>query len=238
MTASDPKAQPPTAGRMLRSDAEIAVLEALVAQGENVVAVLDRKLVFRSRLRFVDPARQFIIVESSADAAANAALLARPQVVFLAEWGEWRIELAVTQPQQAVHEGAAAIRLRFPEVISSRRRRTLERVPVSPELAVRCVAGPGGASAISFEGTIFDISHGGIGVLQYDPKVTLEPGMVLEGCRIERPGKAPAIVDLEVRYTRPAILADGSQARRAGCKFLNLSPSSIELIMEFFGNKS
>jgi c-di-GMP-binding flagellar brake protein YcgR len=221
---------------MLRSDAEIAVIEALAAQGETVVALLDGGLVFRSRLRLVDPGRQFIVVDPSADAAANAALLARPRAVFLAEWGEWRIELAVTDPRQIVHEGAAAIRLRFPEAISSRRRRTLERVPVSPQLGIRWVAD--GASAISFEGTISDISHGGVGVLQYDPKIMLEPGMVLEGCRIERPGKVPAVVDLEVRYTKPEILEDGSQAQRAGCKFLNLSPSSIELILEFFGNKS
>lgn len=236
MTSSDPKAGSPTAGQMLRADAEIAVIEALAAQGESVVALLDGELVFRSRLRFVDPGRQFIVVEPSADAAANAALLAQPRAIFLAEWGEWRIELAVTDPRQTVHEGAAAIRLRFPEAISSHRRRTLERIPVSPELAVQCVAG--GASVISFEGTIFDISQGGVGVLQYDPKVMLEPGMVLEGCRIERPGGVPAIVDLEVRYTRPVILADGSRAQRAGCRFLNLSPASIELIGEFFGKKS
>jgi hypothetical protein len=34
------------------------------------------------------------------------------------------------------------------------------------------------------------------------------------------------------------ILADGSRAQRAGCRFLNLSPASIELIGEFVGKKS
>lgn len=240
MTSSDPKAPVSVGDPMRRRNAElteIAVLEALAVQGETVVAQLGGGVpVFRSRLRFVDPGRQYIVVEPSSDAAANAALLARPRTIFFAEVSEWHIEFAAAGPELSTHDNAAAIRLQFPESISSRRRRMFERAPVPPQSPLRCVASVD--DVIYFEANIFDISRDGIGLLQYDPDIKLEAGTVFRGCQIERPGGDPVTVDLEVRYTGPAMLADGSPAQRAGCRFLNLSPASIDLIGQFFGGKS
>lgn len=235
MTPAEPKSGSHPAGKMPLSEvelAEIAVLHALVAQGQAVVAHLEggaRK--FSTRLRFVDPDRQYIIVESSTDATANAAMLALPRVLFFAEVDEWRIEFTAADPQQIVQGGTAAIRLRFPELISSHRRRAFERASVPPESPLRCVASAEGVDY--FEASVFDISLGGIGLLQAGPNIPLEAGMVLRGCRIEYPGKDAIIVDLEVRFTGPAALADGSPAQRAGCRFLDLSLASTDLIGQY-----
>ena len=57
-------ANPQPARPNLPLDTQIAVLEALAAQGEMLIAQLGRSApVFRSRLRAVDPGRQFILVE-------------------------------------------------------------------------------------------------------------------------------------------------------------------------------
>jgi len=244
MTSPDSNAGLPLAGTIPRRSgverAEIAVLEALAVQGEAVLAQLDGGApIFRSRLRFVDPDQQYIVVEPSTDAAANAALLALARAVFLAEVGEWRIEFAAADPEQTVLGGTAAIRLRFPEVISSRRRRAFERARVPPEPPLRCVASAEGVTY--FEASIVDISRGGIGILQAGPNIALQAGMMLKSCRIECPDREPVILDLEVRHAGPAALADGRPAQRAGCRFLNLSPASAELIVsigKFLGNKS
>lgn len=226
----------PPAGQQQRSEAEDAVLDALVAQGETVVAQIGGSVAqFRSRLRFVDPGRQYIIIEPSADPAADAALLASPRVLFHAEWGEWRIEFATTGPERTAHAGTTAIRLRFPDAISSRRRRASERAPVPPQPPLRCVASVDGV--IYFEASVCDISLGGVGILQYGPDIALEAGTVFRDCRIESPGRDPLSVDLEVRYTGRVALADGSRAQRAGCRFLNPSPALSYLISEYFGRK-
>lgn len=243
MTPADEKADSHRVGKAQLSSverAETEVLQALVAQRETVVAHLDGGAqMFFSRLRLVDPDRQYIVVELSADAAANAALLALRHVLFVADVDEGRIEFAASDPEPIEQGGVAAIRLRFPQIITSHRRRAFERASVPPEAPLRCVAFAEGVDY--FEASIFDISLGGIGILQAGPNIPLEAGMVLKGCRIECPGRDPIFVELEVRHAGPAALADGSPAQRAGCRFLNLplgSTEVVELIGELLGKKS
>ena len=242
MTAADTKPGSNPAGKMPLSDvqlAEIAVLHGLAVEGGSVVAHLEGgALKFLSRLHFIDPERRYMVVASSEDAAANAALLAVTRVHFRAEVGEWCIEFTAADPEPIVHGGAAAIRLRYPETIASRRRRAFERASVPAEPPLRCIASAEGV--LYFEANIFDISLGGIGILQAGPNIALEAGMVLKGCRIECLGREPLRVDLEVRHAGPAALAGGGPAQRAGCRFLNLSPASmdqIELIAKIIGKK-
>ena len=231
---SDQSANPPPAGRKLPPDTEVAVLDALAAQGETLVAAMGRGApVFRSRLRLVDPGRQFVLVASSGDASADAALLALPRVNLLVEWGEWRIEFAADDPKPVTHDGAGMIRLSFPEQVSVNRRRMLPRAPVPPQASLRCTAPD--SSVLQFEAAITDIGQGGISMLQEPSIKALEPGMILFGYRIEGPGRAPVVVNLEVRHTARATFADGRPARNIGCRFLNFSPEMVGLIADFFG---
>jgi c-di-GMP-binding flagellar brake protein YcgR len=223
-------------GQMLRLPEEIArVLNSLVMRGEPIVSDLGGgKLLFRSRLRFVDPARAYIIIELSLDDAANNALLARPRATFHAEPGGWRIEFAAADPKPtSSHEGAPGIRLRFPEIIAGHRRRADERTEAPPQQQLRCIIDEAGV--MPFDGTMANVSKGGIGFLQYDPSISLEPGTVLKGCRIENAGGDSVVVDMEVRYSQLVDLADGTQVQSSGCRFLNLSAEETARIELLFG---
>ena len=124
MTPPEPKPTFSLVGQMLRAPEEITrVLNSLVMRGEPIVSDLGGiKLLFRSRLRFIDPNQAYIIIERSADEAANKALLARPRATFHAEPGGWRIEFAAADPKPtSANEGAPGIRLRFPEIVAGRR---------------------------------------------------------------------------------------------------------------------
>lgn len=213
------------------TDAEIAVLEALAAQGE-VLSAGDASGVtgFRTTLRFVDPLRQFLIFARSGDAAADAMFTALARADFLVEWGEWRVAFAAESPETVSHEGVAAIRLRFPESVVISRRRMFERSAV-PDRSLRCVAYSGAVAV--FEAVVTDISQGGVGLRIDDAGDALEPGMVLPRCRILRGEGDPATVDLEVRHTAVIRGDDGRRTVRAGCRFVNLSPSAMALVAEF-----
>jgi hypothetical protein len=102
---------------------------------------------------------------------------------------------------------------------------------VTPVPPLRCVADTEGFAP--FDAQIVDISHAGIGFLRYTSDITLEPGTVLKGCRIEREGAKPIVVDLAVRYSTPVVLDDGSHAHRSGCVFLNPTREVMELIESF-----
>ncbi len=236
-----PESQPTSSlvGQMLRTPEEIArVLNALVMRGEPIVSDQDGgRLLFRSRLRFIDPARAYIIIELSADEAANKALLARPRATFHAEPGGWHVEFAAADPKPtSAHEGAAGIRLRFPEIVAGHRRRESERAEAPPRQELRCLVDAAGV--IPFDGTMANVSKGGIGFLQYDPTISLEPGTVLKGCRINSPDGDSIVVDMEVRYSRLVTLADGTQVQNSGCRFVDLSAEESARIEELFGLKS
>ncbi|MDP1952761.1 MAG: flagellar brake protein [Betaproteobacteria bacterium] len=239
MTLPDPKPAFSLVGQMLRTPEEITrVLNSLVMRGEPIVSDLGGgKLLFRSRLRFIDPARGYIIIELSADEAANKALLARARATFHAEPGGWRVEFAAGDPQPtSAHEGAPGIRLRFPELVAGHRRRENERAEAPPQKELRCVVDEAGV--MPFDGTMANVSKGGIGFLQYDPAISLEPGTVLKGCRIESPSGESIVVDMEVRYSQLETLADGRQVQSSGCRFVNLSPEDIARVEALFDLKS
>ena len=89
-----------------------------------------------------------------------------------------------------------------------------------------------------FDGTMANVSKGGIGFLQYDPKISLEPGTVLKGCRIYSAEGDSIVVDMEVRYSQLLDLADGKQVESSGCCFLNLSAEDTARIEKMFELKS
>ena len=224
---------PPEGGAPSPSDSEVAVLEALVAEGTAIVARLASGVhAFRTRLLFVDPGRHYVLILASDDTAANARLLAGPRASLFAEIGDWRVEFAAESPQPASHAGGRAVRLAFPASISVNRRRQKERASVPQQSQLRCVGhAPGG---VPFEASVNDVSTGGIGLVQ-EASSPLKPGTTLAGCRLERPGKEPVEVDLEVRYTEPATLPDGRPGLKVGYRFVNPSPATRALIGEFVG---
>lgn len=223
-----------TTGVMSRSPEEIVrVLSMLLARGQAVSSDLaGGKIVFESRLLFVDPARAYILLETSADESALAALLARPRVSFHASPDSWHIEFAASGPLRTEHEGRPAIRMDFPEILVTQQRRAYERVTLQPQIPLHFVADAGGP--LSFDGAMIDISIDGLGIVQYAPGITLEPGTVLKGCRIDLPGQPLATVDMEVRYTRQATLPDARRVLRSGCRFMKPTPQFRAALEAFF----
>jgi c-di-GMP-binding flagellar brake protein YcgR len=227
-----------SAGVITRSGKEIErVLVSLYEYGEPVFAVLDEgKLLFRSLLLSVDSKQGCIIVEASEDEAVNTALLARPRATFMSNVEDLYLEFPAADPQRSTFLGKPAIQLRFPEVLVSHPRRVEPRTRVQRQPPLKCIADAEGIAA--FESEIVDIGSGGIGFLVYTAGITLEPGTILKGCRIEQPGKKPVFVDLEVRYTLPVTLANGRVAVRSGCRFVNPSNNLLKLISSFMGVKA
>lgn len=223
-------------GIISHSPAEIArVLGVLASRAEPLRANLaGGGLAFTTRLRYVDPNRAFILLEPSANEEANAALLARPRASFRAMAEGLHVEFAAANPARTAYAGQPAIRMAFPDVLATAQRRESERRPVVPQAPLHFVADEKGV--ISFDGYMMDISEGGIGFVQYSPNITLEPGTVLRGCRIEVPGGQAVTLDLEVRYSRPVTLPDGQAALRSGCRFVDVPAEARALLASFFKN--
>jgi c-di-GMP-binding flagellar brake protein YcgR len=212
---------------MTRAAPEIArVLDILVARGVPILSHVARgTLQFVSRLRHVDPARKYIVVDAAADEEANMALVSRLRAIFSATVAERYFEFAASNPHKTTHAGAPAIRLEFPDVLVSHLSRAHPRKMISPPLP--CVAD---TAEMPFESEIVDISAGGIGLL-YPADIALEPGTLLKGCLVTVPGAKPGTFDVEVRYSQTAMLSEDKYTQRSGCRFLGaFEPIVQELV--------
>ncbi len=214
----------------------IRILESFAARQVPITAHLRAaELFFVSRLRHVDPQGQYILIDASASDDANAALLNRPRCTFYITTAGSHVEFVAADPQAISHENAPAIRLKFPEVLVNLDKRNHIRAELSPQISLRCEADAGGV--LSFDGRISDISRGGVGFLVYDPSITLEPGTVLRGCRIEPTARKPLIVDLEVRYSELVTLSDGTRVKQSGCQFIDPPQSLKRFVDELLDHK-
>lgn len=224
-----------SSSHLLRSPGKIQpVLEALAARHQPVYVELpDNRGLFTTQLLRTDPDAQFIIVAAAEEETINTAVLALARMTLVAEPDDWHIEFVGVEPGAVEHEGAAAIRLRYPEILTVQQRRQFERLDASPGLVLRCVADAGGIAP--FDAQIKDVSLGGISVLIYPPDLMIEPGTVLVGSLIEIPGADTVAVDLEVRYSEVVTLADGSRARCSGFRFINAEDDVKQKLMDAVG---
>jgi hypothetical protein len=226
--------QDKSGGLLSKSPYEIMrVLEAVKERGETIIATLDGGKTFATRLLWIDPELQAIAVAPSADPAANAALLARPRCDFVCTLAEWHVEFVAAEPRPARLGGRSAIRLRFPEVMAGRQRRSEPRTAPKTGLPLRCLADADGVMA--FDAHVIDISAAGLGLLLYRSEITLEPGTLLRGCLIEHPAIGRVRVDMEVRYSEQVTLKDGRRAWRSGCRFVDPDDTLKELVRRVTG---
>ncbi len=218
-------------GLMSRNATEIARVLEKAKSGGVAVKVHFPGVTFESQIFLVDPRNGRVVFGRSAREAANQALLSRPRCTFHLEMAGWHIEFVAAGPRAVTFKGRKLIECRFPEILASNPRRQHERAEARPPLALRVEADAGGI--MPFDARIVDIAAGGVGFLIYAESITLEPGTLLRGCRIELPGGKAASTDLEVRYSTPVTLPNGRRAMRSGCRFIAPGPHVAEFLRRF-----
>ncbi len=201
-----------------------AALRALLESRGKIVSFLSGgELLFESELEHIDPELRHIDLRPSCAKEAIDALLAQPRCIFTSLADGWRIEFVAAAPARS----GEFIRLAFPEALT-RWQRAHERTRISPGVPLQCVADSEGV--MPFEGLVVDIGPEGLGFLIHSESITLEPGTVLRNCLIDIPGRGPCKVDLEVCYSQPIVLGDGTHSVRSGCRFIDRSGSVEELV--------
>lgn len=147
----------------LPTEAEIAVLDALVSEGVDLFARSPQGSgTVTVRLRYIDPKRHCLVIDSPAHAIRAEELPVGAPVLFEVLYGEWRVTFTSGHAEPIVHDGGPAFRVGFPARIAVNRRCLQPRASVPQDDRLKLVA-YAGAAAI-FEGLITDVNRGGIGV--------------------------------------------------------------------------
>src|SRR6266850_403349 len=102
MSTFDPKAVAPLPGLVSASADEVdRMLRSLLSRREPLWALLgDGESWPEWRLSSIDPARQYIVVESTSDGKKNASLLERERVTFFAEFDGMHVEFTAERPRK------------------------------------------------------------------------------------------------------------------------------------------
>jgi len=218
---------------LVRSRLEIArILNGIAGKRTPLTAYFAAAdLLFMSCLRQIDADAGFLVVDYGSDKAANVAVLTAPSVLLSSNNAGAGIEFIGADPAETLIDQVPGIRFAFPDVLIVQQRRAHRRIRTLPGVPLRCIADTHGA--ISFEAEIIDISVGGFGAMIYGDDIRLNAGTVLHGCKIIHPGGAVVDLDIEILYSAAAALADGSPARRSGCRFIGVPAQLDDLIRVF-----
>jgi hypothetical protein len=81
-----------------------------------------------------------------------------------------------------------------------------------------------------------DISITGIGIIHYHPQLRLEPELILEDCEILIPGESPIKVKMRIQHSTPIQFPDGEIVKRAGCQFIDLSPTAGTVLATYLNS--
>lgn len=217
---------------LVRSRIEItAILQSIAAGDLPLVShhqIHDH--LFIAKLHGVFAEQDYIVVGYSDNKTANAEVFEAGTVLFGASHPKGHVSFMAVNPL-GLHDPVESIRFDLPKVLLIEQRRVDKRIRVVPEATLRCLADDGGI--MPFEASIVDIGLSGVGVMVYDPAITLRPGTVLRGCRIDLPEGGVAAVDIEVMHAASFKRPDGSSASRAGCRFIG-EPEKLDRLLKVF----
>jgi len=210
-----------------------AVLRRLLAAREPLSVHWDGNDSFAlTALLAVEPQQEALVLDCLGDARANRRLLESEELSLVATLDGVKIQFSAPRAEVAVYEGRAALRLRLPEFLLRLQRRESYRVrvPLACELALEidgrlCV----------MELRVADLSLGGVALVSDRAYLNIEPGRVIDNCRIALGGLGTLAARLEIRNVMESRGRNGLRQLRLGCRFVNLPGAMEALIARYIG---
>lgn len=217
---------------LYRSHIEICrMLQLLAKKHTSIHADIGINKMFISQVLFVDLRAEHFVISFCANKSLNSKVLQLPSLKFTANFQDAHVAFEVSNPAEVQFSGQPAIQFALPHTLIVYNRREHPRIPLSPNLSLRCIADASGV--VPFESYITDISHDGLGGILYDYGIKLKPKTILKGCRIITPNGTAIVADLELRHVAAITLPDGTLANHAGLRFIQ-RPGEIAELISFF----
>ena len=180
----------------------------------------------------VSEATNQLFLETGPDKEINERLIRASDILLTSHEGQVKIKFTADHVDEAEYMGVHAFRTDLPEFLIRLQRRQYFRIPTSVINPVHC-----GFRLDEGEETtavLIDISVGGVCLIDINHALDFKVGATYDSCYIDLPGHGTVDMGLEVRNvadTRKVI--DGKIARRAGCRFLNLSRPAESAIQRY-----
>jgi c-di-GMP-binding flagellar brake protein YcgR len=153
----------------------------------------------------------------------NQQMLQADRIIFKSELEGIDVQFTTTSITKAKYQGQPVFAVPIPETMLWIQRREFYRVrvPLGVPAHIELDKEDGGYDKY----TVMDISAGGLAILDERYRLNLEPGILIENCRLYLPEHDNAQITLEVRNRFPVNRNKREAGQRLGCAFVNLNMS-------------
>lgn len=161
----------------------------------------------------------------------NEQLLDANRIIFTASFDGIDIQFTATSITKAKYQGESVFAVPIPDEMLWVQRREYFRVKVPLGEPAICEIRQSDDSYREYK--LFDISAGGLSIIDEYFDLDVEPGIVMSHCRLELPGHGNGKVNLEVRNIIPMKAGERQAGRRVGCTFSNMGMSFAATIQRY-----
>lgn len=183
----------------------------------------------------VDETDGIVIIDCASSATTNQRFLDSDMVSFETMLDSIRILFSASRVTACQHDGRPALSIAIPEYVIRLQRREYYRVSTPVANPVRCtlqVKDENGDIVSSVALPLFNISAGGIGIVDEKKVIDLEDGTYYDNCRIDFPG-GMVTVKLRLTNTREISLGGGKSIRRHGMMFIDPGNATLAAIQRY-----
>lgn len=235
--ASKPDAISPDAERyQVASRLEIiAILRSLIDASALVTVYFgDYGEFILTALLAVNPDFEELIIDYGANEAADRRLLQASRLQFVTQLDHIRIQFPASRAEATAFEGRSAFRVRVPNTIMRLQRREYYRIKTPMVRPLVCALHLDEEDASKkTEIKIFDLSCGGLALLETGSGTKLVPGAVYRQARIDLPDIGSVITDIEVMHLLQTTNKQQQKSTRYGCRFIHVPMAMVTLVQRY-----
>lgn len=165
----------------------------------------------------------------------NRKALAADRLFCISQLDKVKIQFLLRGVTQVTDNGRPAFRARLPENMLRLQRREFFRLtlPITRPLSMTATMKLASGSNQTMDIQVCDISGGGLSIINLDKAIPIEPGLVLEGCRLDLPEVGMVTCTLKVCSVQETTNRVGATFHRAGCEFVKLAGPMSTLIQRY-----
>ena len=182
----------------------------------------------------VDEDEDTMLLDCARTATLNDRVLSAKKLSFETMLDNIRILFSSADAHRCEYEDLPAFSVPLPAHLIRLQRREFYRVPTPVTTPVLCTVPvkKENDEIVQVVTSLYNISGGGVAIVDDQQLIDTTPGRIYEECRIELPGN-PVTAALEVRNTLELSLPNGRTTHRIGCQFVDPSNGMVAAVQKF-----
>lgn len=188
-----------------------------------------------SSILAIESEKNLLVIDIGNGETKNELVLKANTVTCVTKQNRVKIEFSCKKLQRIQFDGRPAFATSIPTSLLRFQRRNFYRImtPVSnPAICLIPMPTDNGQQDDAVF-NLFDISCGGMALIDQHFALDLEPGKVFAGCQVRLSEEDEVIVTAAIRNSYSMTLKNGLSCQRAGCEFMGLSENSRMLIQRY-----